>query len=72
MVNVEEPEFVILKLPLILMLVFMVIFTPLGRSILMFPVKFAAGGHTAPPVDVHAMAEKLRLVGMVNGLEVHV
>jgi hypothetical protein len=71
-VSVEDPLLVILKLPLMFILVVMVIFTPLARSILMFPVKLAAGGQTAPPVDVHAIAEKFRVVGMVNGLEVHV
>jgi hypothetical protein len=38
----------------------------------MLPAKLAAGGQLAPPEDVQAIAEKFRLVGMVNGFEVHV
>jgi hypothetical protein len=48
------------------MLDVMVIVTPAATSIKIFPVKLAAGGHEAPPVEVHAMAEKFRVVVTVE------
>lgn len=54
------------------MLLFIVTFTPLAKSITTLPVKLPEGGQVAPPVDVQLNAEKLVDAPMVTGLEVHV
>ena len=54
------------------MLLFIVTFTPLAKSITTLPVKLPEGGQVAPPVDVQLKAEKFVEAPIVNGLDVHV
>ena len=50
----------------------MVMVTPLARFVTIFPVKFAAGGHDAPPEPVQLMSEKFMLALSVGGFDVQV
>ena len=66
MVSVAVPPLVSEKLPLIVILDVKVKLTPLFRCNIMFPTKLAAGGQIAPPLLVHAMAEKFLVVVTVE------